>query len=129
MLVALENLSYWLASVRKNVYFQNLLNYLSSFCPKLCPFSYNIGIDKKRFEMNERKLSVTVFSPEKIFVTITLKMHDFHVSKVSGANGVLDIYRIQPVHNWIGNLLGWFSSSFCSYFYYDISSEYFRLKT
>ena len=36
-------------------------------------------------------------------MTITLKMHDFHVSKVSGANSVLDIYRIQPVHNWIGN--------------------------
>ena len=58
--------------------------------------------------MNERKLSVTVFSPEKIFVTITLKMHDFHVSKVSGDNSVLDIYRIQPVHNWIGNLLDGF---------------------
>ena len=35
-------------------------------------------------------------------------MHDFRVSKVSGANGVLDIYRIQPVYNWIGNLLDGF---------------------
>jgi hypothetical protein len=35
-------------------------------------------------------------------------MHDFHVSKVSGANSVLDIYRIQPVHNWNGNLLDGF---------------------
>ncbi len=29
-------------------------------------------------------------------MTITLKMHDFHVSKVSGANGVLDIYIDTP---------------------------------
>ena len=29
-------------------------------------------------------------------MTITLKMHDFHVSKVSGANGVLDIYMDKP---------------------------------
>jgi hypothetical protein len=41
-------------------------------------------------------------------VTIKLKMHDFHVSKVSGANSVLDIYRIQSVHNWNGNLLDGF---------------------
>ena len=78
------------------------------FCPKLCPFSYNIGIDKNGSKWTNEKLSVTIFSPEKIFVTITLKMHDFHVSKVSGANGVLDIYRIQPVYNWFGNLLDGF---------------------
>jgi hypothetical protein len=56
-------------------------------------------------------------------------MHDFHVSKVSGANGVLDIYRIQPVHNWIGNRDGWFSSQIVYFIRYDISSEYFRSKT
>jgi hypothetical protein len=41
-------------------------------------------------------------------VTIKLKMRDFRVSKVSGANSVLDIYRIQPVYNWFGNLLDGF---------------------
>jgi hypothetical protein len=61
-------------------------------------------------------------------VTITLKMHDFHVSKVSGANSVLDIYRIQPVHNWIGNRDGWFSSQIVYFIRYDISSQIFSAK-
>jgi hypothetical protein len=55
-------------------------------------------------------------------------MHDFHVSKVSGANSVLDIYRIQPVHNWIGNRDGWFSSQIVYFIRYDISSQIFSLK-
>ena len=61
-------------------------------------------------------------------MTITLKMHDFHVSKVSGANSVLDIYRIQPVHNWIGNRDGWFSSRIVYFIRYDISSQIFSTK-
>ena len=99
------------------------------FCPKLCPFSYNIGIDKNGPKWTNEKLSVTNFSTKKNFVTITLKMHDFFVLKVSGANGVLDIYRIQPVHNWIGNQDGWFSSQLVYFIRYDISSKYFRSKT
>jgi hypothetical protein len=55
-------------------------------------------------------------------------MHGFHVSKVSGANGVLDIYRIQPVYNWIGNRDGWFSSRIVYFIRYDISSRVFSVK-
>jgi hypothetical protein len=55
-------------------------------------------------------------------------MHDFHVSKVSGANSVLDIYRIQPVHNWNGNRHGWFSSWIVYFIRYDISSQIFSVK-
>ncbi len=56
-------------------------------------------------------------------------MHDFHVSKVSGANGVLDIYIDTPKSskkssNWS------VSDYYGSYiFYYDISSKYFRSNT
>lgn len=73
-------------------------------------------------------------------MTITLKMHDFHVSKVSGANGVLDIYRIQPVHNWIGNLLDGFPVHSVHIFItiyqanifgqkHDFQTKYFRWNT
>ena len=84
---------------------------------------------QKRIEMNERKIISHSFFIGKNICDDNFKNAWFFVLKVSGANSVLDIYRIQPVHNWIGNRDEWFSSSISSYFRYDISSEYFRLKS
>lgn len=50
------------------------------------------GDRKNRSNETNEKLSVTIFSSAKIFVTITLKNRCFLCLKVSGANGDLDIF-------------------------------------